>query len=142
MIDFEAIGAYKRKLMNYRFYENQIKKCNDKLLVLRTQREGVHAIRYDGEKVQGSQDPYLAFIKEDNLREAIISEENKLSYFQQLLNEINSDLQKMEEPISSAIKKIYCLRISTLAEEATLLYLGKITLRRKIDREITKILEK
>ncbi|MBQ3418532.1 MAG: hypothetical protein IJH31_00165 [Erysipelotrichaceae bacterium] len=135
----ERVNFYKRHLKNYKYYQERLKECDDKLEVLYYNRNGVKALRYDLPVANGSQDDYSKFIKEDDLREKIFYWEQEKDKITGILKEMEDDLLKMKT--GEIIKKVYCLGKSTFYKEAKKLYVDAKTLKRRIDKDIKSLLK-
>lgn len=134
------LDHYKDFLKSYRYCKQKITECEDKLLELRVEHEHLHSIRYDKVAVQGSSDSLMSALHEHDLRELISYWEDELLKNQQNIEEIEHDLRTIDIKMALSIKKIFCLKCSTLGIEGYHIGYSRDQMKRNINRCLREII--
>jgi len=130
---------FKNELSDYNYLKSKISRLETLKLELETRR-GVSAIQYDKEITQGSPDPILIELKriEDCDRADYLDKE--LLKFYKRLDYINNFIDHCE--IGTSIKNIHCLGTSTYLQESINLSYSVRQLKRLVNKEIIKYLQR
>lgn len=131
------IKHFKAKLNDYSYLISKLTRVREALLDLETRR-GVHAVRYD--KGPSGSNPLL---KELNRLKDIDRNEFLEKLEAQYQGELDSIMDFIDKcPVGASVFRIYCTGESTYKEEAETLHLHPTVLKKKVNREIEKYLEK
>lgn len=133
----QEVKHFKNQLSDYYYLKSKLARIEDMQIELEAKR-GVKAIQYDKEYTSGSIDPLVAELKRlDDTEKADFLDKEWIKYSNKL-DWIENFLKSSE--IGTSIKKIHCLGESSYEKEARRLYMGVMTLKRKVNREIVKYL--
>lgn len=133
------VNHFKNKLKDYYYLKSKISRIEDMMLELDVKR-GVRAVQYDREYSGGSQDSlYLSLKKLDDTEKADYLDRMYIEYTNRLAY-ITNFIRGSE--IGDSIMKIHCTGTSTYDREASKLFMSTKTLKRKVNREIAKYLER
>lgn len=130
----------KNKLENYRYWYAIVKNCASKKYELDVLR-GMHSPAIKENCVQGSQDQLNKELHRLELIDIYDNNEEELMVAINELKTIQKILMSVDRELIAPIFKIHCIKTSTYEKEAKKIYMHQMTLKRKVNRELTKYLE-
>lgn len=117
-MDIEKVNAYKNEIRKYSYYVNQLNAYKERKMLAEHEERGLIGKGTDIERVQGSPNPEVKAQRRLKLVDIVEECDIMIGQYQQKISSIDESIENMDKDIGQAIKHIYCLKDSTLYDEA------------------------
>lgn len=138
-MDIEKVNAYKNEIRKYSYYVNQLNAYKERKMLAEHEERGLIGKGTDIERVQGSPNPEVKAQRRLKLVDIVEECDIMIGQYQQKISSIDESIENMDKDIGQAIKHIYCLKDSTLYDEAKKIGYSTKQLKRLIANEIEKM---
>lgn len=135
----DLVQAYKDECRRYKFYYSQFNKAWSERELLWDQLKNFRSIKYDIDRVQGSQDPSVIEEHKLEISDEIERVSKVIEGIMVKITNIESTVEMMDEELSQAVMNVYCQKTATLEKESQRLHMDRKTLERKINKEILRL---